>query len=184
MVSLWILCNINSVHGFKIRWDHFKTRPNQPWSLCSLLLRTTFTRRYLWICINSHWRGHGESRWFILSESEVQHGESCPWGNEWDIYISKPLVCSNFLLDNGSIPYQEFVCLCFTAHVNQILQQTLSLPTKITWRAVPNIPVPGCRLLAILSRFLPGLSMHPRLWAMFLQSVPSVLALSSLAFQW
>lgn len=124
-------------------------------SVFLFLLRTTFTRRYLWICINSQCRGHGESRWFILSESEVQCGRSCPWSNKWDIYISKPLMFSNTLLDNDSIPYQEFVCLCFTAHVKKTLQQTPSLPTKITWGKVPNMPVPGCRLLVILlSRFL------------------------------
>lgn len=36
------------------------------------------------------------------------------------------------------------------------------------------MPVPGCRLLVVLlSRFLPGFSMHPRLWATFLQSAKS-----------
>lgn len=184
--TLWIPCNISSDPGFRIRWDQLKTRPNQPWSLCSLLLRTTFTRSYLWICINSHWRGHGDSRWFVLSESEVQRGRTCPWSNERDIYISKPLMFSYILLDNYSIPYQEFVCLHFTAHVNKILQQTPLLPTKITRRKVPNVPVPRHRLLVILlSRFLPDSPCIPGSGqCSSSQQTKVVLALSSLAFQY
>lgn len=151
---------------------------------------TTFTRRYLWLRTNSHWRGHGESRWFILSEREVQCGEhtsSCPWSNKWDIYISN-LWCSPIF---SWIMTQSLIKSLLVFHSSR--KQDTAANTFFSYKNNPKgSPKHACTWMQTFGnppRQIPSRILHA---SQALGNVPSaskqraeaVLALSSLACQY